>query len=151
LYSLCIGGIALLLVGSMARAAEPASAKPPQIPPSVQEKVAGKPSGVGFFDERKESRLTHPPSLPPRSGFMAPTDKAKWQERAEYVRQQVLIAAGLWPLPEKTPLNAVIHGKIDREDYTIEKVFFESYPGLYVSGNLYRPKGKTGPLPAVLS
>ena len=46
--------------------------------------------------------------------------------------------------------NAVIHGKIDRDDYTIEKVFFASYPGHYVSGNLYRPKGKTGKLPGVL-
>src|SRR5437870_528938 len=53
-------------------------------------------------------------------------------------------------MPPKTPLNAVIHGKIDRDEYTIEKVFFASYPGHYVSGNLYRPKGKTGRLPGVL-
>ncbi len=53
-------------------------------------------------------------------------------------------------MPEKTPLHAVIHGKIDRDEYTIEKVFFESTPGHYVSGNLYRPKGKTGKLPGVL-
>ena len=53
-------------------------------------------------------------------------------------------------MPEKTPLNAVVHGKIDRDEYTIEKVFFASMPGHYVSGNLYRPKGKTGKLPGVL-
>lgn len=123
----------------------------PQIPSDVQDKVAGKPSGLDLVDQRNDPRLTNLRSLHQGSGFIAPTDKAKWQERAEYVRQQMLIAAGLWPMPEKTPLNPVIHGKIDREDYTIEKVFFESYPGLYVSGNLYRPKNKTGPLPAVLS
>jgi dienelactone hydrolase len=61
------------------------------------------------------------------------------------------VALGLWPLPEKTPLNPVIHGKIDRADYTVEKVYFESYPGFYVTGNLYRPKGRTGKVPAVLS
>ena len=66
------------------------------------------------------------------------------------MREQVLVANGLWPMPDKTPLNPVIHGKIDRDDYTIEKVFFASYPGHYVSGNLYRPKGKTGKLPGVL-
>ena len=60
------------------------------------------------------------------------------------------MAEGLWPMPEKTPLNAVIHGKIERDGYTIEKVFFASMPGHYVSGNLYRPTGKTGKLPAVL-
>src|SRR5262249_4510749 len=59
-------------------------------------------------------------------------------------------ALGLWPLPEKTPLHPVVHGKIDRDDYTIEKVFFASYPGHYVCGNLYRPKGKSGKLPGVL-
>jgi dienelactone hydrolase len=78
-------------------------------------------------------------------------DKADWQRRADRVRQQVLVAEGLWPLPVRTPLNPVIHGRIDRDDYTIEKVFFASYPGHYVSGNLYRPKNRAGKLPAVLS
>ena len=50
-------------------------------------------------------------------------------------------------MPEKTPLNAVIHGKIERDGYTVEKVFFASHPGHYVTGNLYRPTGKTGKLP----
>jgi hypothetical protein len=77
-------------------------------------------------------------------------DRAAWQIRAELLRQQVLVAQGLWPMPPKTPLNAVIHGKIDRDDYTIEKVYFASMPGHYVTGNLYRPKGRSGRLPAVL-
>ena len=54
-------------------------------------------------------------------------------------------------MPAKTPSRPVIYGKVDRGDYTVEKVFFESYPGYYVSGNLYRPKGRTGKLAAVLS
>ena len=53
-------------------------------------------------------------------------------------------------MPTRTPLNAVIHGKIDRPEYTVEKVYFESVPGFFVTGNLYRPKNKTGPLPGVL-
>ena len=77
-------------------------------------------------------------------------DRAAWEKHARQVREQVLVAEGLWPLPPKTPLNPVIHGKIDRDDYTIEKVFFASYPGHYVSGNLYRPKNKSGRLPGVL-
>src|SRR5579871_3830892 len=77
-------------------------------------------------------------------------DKSEWQARATRVREQVLVAEGLWPLPPKTPLNPVIHDKIDRDAYTVEKVFFASYPGFYVSGSLYRPKNRTGPFPAVL-
>ena len=77
-------------------------------------------------------------------------DKSAWERHARAIREQVLVAEGLWPMPPKTPLNPVIHGNIDRDDYTIEKVFFASYPGHYVSGNLYRPKNKTGRLPGVL-
>jgi len=61
------------------------------------------------------------------------------------------VSAGLWPVPEKGPLNARVFGRIERSDYSIEKVFFESHPGFYVTGNLYRPVGKTGPFPGVLS
>jgi dienelactone hydrolase len=82
--------------------------------------------------------------------FSVPPSREAWEARRKLLREQVLVAEGLWPLPDKTPLNAVVHGKIDRDDYTIEKVFFASYPGHHVSGNLYRPKGKTGKLPGVL-
>ena len=82
--------------------------------------------------------------------FDPPKSKEEWEARRGELRQQLLVALGLWPMPEKTPLDPVIHGKIDRDDYTIEKVFFASLPGHYVSGNLYRPKGKSGKLPGVL-
>ncbi len=82
--------------------------------------------------------------------FTPPTAKDAWSQRAEFVRRQVLVSQGLWPMPTKTPLNAVIHGKVEKADYTVEKVYFESAPGLFVTGNLYRPKGKTGKVPAVL-
>jgi dienelactone hydrolase len=78
------------------------------------------------------------------------SDKAQWEKRAQEVRQQLLVANGLWPMPDKTPLKAVIHGKIERDEYTVEKVYFASMPGHYVTGNLYRPKGRSGKLPAVL-
>jgi hypothetical protein len=77
-------------------------------------------------------------------------DKAAWEKRAKEIREQILVSQGLYPLPDKTPLNAVIHGKIDRDEYTIEKVYFQSFPGHYVTGNLYRPKGKEGKRPVVL-
>jgi dienelactone hydrolase len=74
----------------------------------------------------------------------------EWAKRAQRLRRQMLVALGLWPLPAKTPLNPVIHGRIERNDYTVEKVYFESLPGFYVTGNLYRPKGKSGLMPGVL-
>ncbi|HEY0549487.1 MAG TPA: acetylxylan esterase, partial [Verrucomicrobiae bacterium] len=78
--------------------------------------------------------------------------KAEWEQRAQRIREQALVSCGLWPLPEKTPLNANVSGRVERDGYTVEKVYFQSYPGFYVAGNLYRPRGKgNGPFPGVLN
>jgi hypothetical protein len=76
--------------------------------------------------------------------------KAEWEKQSRAIRERVLVAAGLWPMPPKEPLKPVIHGRIDRGDYTVEKVFFASQPGHYVSGNLYRPAKIKGKIPGVL-
>jgi hypothetical protein len=73
-----------------------------------------------------------------------------WRRRAAYLREHVLASAGLLPMPEKTPLQPVVFGDVRHEDYTVSKVYFESLPGVFVTGNLYRPPGN-GPFPAILS
>jgi hypothetical protein len=84
--------------------------------------------------------------------FTAPrySTRAAWDARAQSLRTHVLASAGLLPLPEKPPLNPVVFGDITRSEYIVSKVFFESLPGFFVTGNLYRPVG-TGPFPAVIS
>lgn len=82
--------------------------------------------------------------------FRAPESPAAWSLRAGQVRRQLQVALGLWPFPERTPLNAVVHGLRDQGDYTVEKVYLESVPGLFVTGNLYRPKGRSGKVPGIL-
>jgi dienelactone hydrolase len=72
-----------------------------------------------------------------------------WQVRAEQVRTQMRVALGILPAPTKTPLNPIIHGRVDRDDYTVERVIFEAMPGFYVTGSLYRPK-KEGKHPGVM-
>lgn len=77
--------------------------------------------------------------------------ESDWEARREQVKNRVLLAAGLWPLPAKTPLNAVVHGRVERDDYTIDRVYFESFPGHFVTGNLYLPKPlPSKPMPGVL-
>ena len=83
--------------------------------------------------------------------FTPAKTKADWEVRAERVRRQILAANGLWPMPTKTPLKAQIYGVMDMGEYIVAKARFESMPGFYVTGNLYRPKGKRGKLPGVLS
>ena len=139
--SLLAGGVLLRLVvsagllqgalaWSTARAEAPRALPPGVLPP--------------------DARLQPPGDLDGYFPFAVPPSAEDWSKRAEKVRRQMQVALGLWPMPERTPLQAVIHGKIDRLDYTVEKVYFESLPGFFVSGNLYRPKGKTGKVPGVL-
>jgi dienelactone hydrolase len=74
----------------------------------------------------------------------------EWEAYAASLRRRVLISCGLLPMPEKTPLNAVVSGRVDHDDYSVEKVRFEARPGFLVTGNLYKPKG-AGPFPGIVS
>jgi dienelactone hydrolase len=84
-----------------------------------------------------------------------PATREAWLARAKQVREQILVSQGLWPLPSRDKLAPVIHGRVDRPGYSVERVFFASMPGHYVTGSLYRPRTKDrnlpeGKLPAVL-
>ena len=76
--------------------------------------------------------------------------KAEWEARRPDRQRQFRDMLGLDPLPEKTPLKAAVTGTLERDGVVIEKLHFQSRPGLYVTGNLYRPKEAKGKLPAVL-
>jgi cephalosporin-C deacetylase-like acetyl esterase len=78
------------------------------------------------------------------------TTLEEWQKRKPRLRREYLDMLGLWPLPEKTPLKAAVTGTVARDDVMIEKLHYQSRPGLYVTGNLYRPKVVKGKLPAIL-
>jgi dienelactone hydrolase len=106
--------------------------------------------GTLSLAQAEDSRLGPLKDLNGYFPFAAPQSVQAWEPRREFVRRQLLVSQGLWPMPTKTPLNAVIHGKIDQGEYTVEKVYFESAPGFFVTGNLYRPKNASGKAPAVI-
>lgn len=111
-------------------------------------------SPTTFFKDKTENtdiRLGKPKTLNDYFPFKVPASKESWDARKTELREHLLVSLGLWPLPEKTPLKEVIHGKLEREGYTIEKVYFASMPGHYVTGNLYRPTNKVAKRPAILS
>jgi dienelactone hydrolase len=76
---------------------------------------------------------------------------SEWEAHKAHLRRQILVSAGLVPLPEKSPLNAHVFGRIEHQDYTIEKVVLETMPGFYLGGSLYRPVHSTAKRPAVLT
>lgn len=82
--------------------------------------------------------------------FTPPKSKEEWTGRSKKIRHDLRIALGLYPEPDRNPLNAVIHGKIDGGDFTVEKVYFETRPGYVLTGSLYRPKNAVGKGPGVL-
>jgi dienelactone hydrolase len=80
------------------------------------------------------------------------SDLTGWEARAKTVREGMQKKMRLYPWPEKTPLKAVIHSrKVNVAlGISVENVSFESVPGFFVTGNLYRPLQCTGKLPGIL-
>jgi hypothetical protein len=74
----------------------------------------------------------------------------QWEQRARRVREGILQGAELVPLPDKCAPNSIIHSKRQYKGYTVENVAFESLPGFFVTGNLFRPRGESGPFAGIL-
>lgn len=118
---------------------------------SARPAVAAAPRVLEPGKAPDDARLGTPRNLRDKfHPWTPPATLAAWETEKAALRERLLVSQGLWPMPPFAPLAPVIHGKIDRDDYTIEKVFFASLPGHYVSGNLYRPKKIEGKIAAVL-
>jgi len=76
---------------------------------------------------------------------------ADFEKLRPELHREYMDMLGLWPIPEKTPLKATVTGTVDSEPgVRIEKLHFQSRPGLYVTANLYLPNPANGPYPAIL-
>ncbi|HEX8532414.1 MAG TPA: CocE/NonD family hydrolase [Cytophagales bacterium] len=85
-------------------------------------------------------------------GFAATyRDRRGWEKRAERIRQHIRRGAELDRLPQGTPLKPIFGSKRTYEGYTVENVAFESLPGFFVTGNLYRPTTGQSTYAAILS
>lgn len=73
-----------------------------------------------------------------------------WNRLRGTYRQQLQEMLGLSPMPEKTDLKATITGRLEHEQFFVEKLHFQSLPGLYVTADLYVPKNLTKKVPAIL-
>ncbi|MBE3099294.1 MAG: acetylxylan esterase [Planctomycetes bacterium] len=112
--------------------------------------AAAVPGSTALF---KEPRQTEDAAREQLAAFAKTySDKAGWEARAKNIRECLLKEAHLDPLPAKCDLKPIIRGKQERKGYTVENVAFESLPGFFVTGNLYRPTDPAAkkPLAAVL-
>ena len=75
---------------------------------------------------------------------------AEWETRKKLLRAKILEGMNLSPFPARTPLNPVISSRRVYNGYSVENVYFESIPGFYVFGNLYRPLDDSARHPGIL-
>jgi len=73
----------------------------------------------------------------------------EWESAREEIKRNLFSSMGGLS-DERTPLNARITGKVERGDYVIEKIVFESQPNFLVTSNLYLPRNASFPAPAVI-
>lgn len=128
----------------------------------ISEACVGAPCALNMAPDMKPSAqlwstvtagLLFAPLIPTRAAEIATLDTLRtfpkianaiaWENRTSEIRAQVLASCGLWPMPERTPLNAQITGRIAHADYSIEKVVLETHPGVFLAGNLFRPVRQT--------
>ncbi len=97
-----------------------------------------------------DKRNTYTPNTDTHLTFDAPADLKTWEARKAALREAILFNAGMLPMPPKTALNPIVAGRIEHDDYAIERVAIETMPGYWLGGNLYLPKGRAGRSPAIL-
>ena len=71
-----------------------------------------------------------------------------WQKRQKHVNETLKDIVG--PFPAKTPLNAKIIRTLDKGDYRVEHIVYESQPGFYVTSSMFIPEGLKGKAPVIL-
>ena len=113
--------------------------------------VAQVPTPAPKIVPKDDSRNTNTPNTDTHATLPNFHTLQDWEKRKIQLRKQILSAAGLYPMPERSPLHAEVFGRLQREDYTIEKVLLETLPGYYLGGNLYRPLNRTGKLPGIVN
>jgi len=74
--------------------------------------------------------------------------KIDWEGHQQLIKEKLRESLGDFPV--KTPLNPVITKRIKKEGYSIEKLFFESMPGVKVTAAFFIPQGKRKNLPTII-
>lgn len=78
--------------------------------------------------------------------------KADWEKRAEVIRQGLIKGMKLDQMPKvDNNFNPIIHSTRTMDGYIVENIAIESFPGFYITGNLYRPIKADKKCPAILS
>lgn len=82
---------------------------------------------------------------------LSPSSLNEWEETRRDLLGSIRFSSSIDLLKHDAPLSPKIFGAVEFPGFVVEKVIFQSLPGFYVAGNLYRPKDLTRKYPAVLN
>ena len=79
-------------------------------------------------------------------------DLESWERRAKRIKQGIIEGLQLDKMPEISGnFNTIIHSSREMDGYIVENIAIESFPGFYITGNLYRPTYEQEKYAAILS
>jgi len=105
---------------------------------------------VSVDTERMDAYLAAEGEKVSREAWARIDSKEKLEKQRDRLHKEFLFMIGLEPLPARTALEMTRVRTVERREYTIEVLHYQSLPGFYVTANLYRPKKGRGPFPAVV-
>ncbi|MFM7323208.1 MAG: alpha/beta hydrolase family protein, partial [Armatimonadota bacterium] len=91
-----------------------------------------------------------PRNLDTKHLFDPPATRRQWEERAKELRERVLLATGLLPMPTRHPLQPRTTSTFEQDGIVVENVAIQTVPGFWLCGTVYRPVGG-GPFPAIVN
>lgn len=91
-----------------------------------------------------------PRNLDTKHLFVPPPTRRHWEERAKELRERVLLATGLLPMPTRHPLQPRTTSTFEQDGIVVENVAIQTLPGFWLCGTVYRPTGP-GPFPAIVN
>lgn len=78
-------------------------------------------------------------------------DRASWEKRADVIRRGIIEGMQLDKMPAiRGDFNPIVRDTREMDGYVVENVAIESFPGFYITGNLYRPIDSKEKSPAIL-
>src|SRR5262245_13642623 len=86
------------------------------------------PAATARGDRLLDAHIRHQTKLIADACLADVKDRADWEKKRPELRRQFLDMLGLWPLPPRTDLKAVVTGKVEADDFTVEKLHFQSSP-----------------------
>ncbi len=79
------------------------------------------------------------------------SDLESWESRADVIRRGIIEGMQLEKMPAmEGAFNTILHSRREMDGYAVENIAIESFPGFWITGNLYTPLSPKATNPAVL-